>query len=151
MADALDIAVDLCGEFEGFSEKPYRDMVGVPTIGYGTTRYADGRAVSMGDPPITEADARKLKRDYLSADLAALTKALGSLKASAYQMGALLSLAYNVGRSAILGSTLFRLLKTGADPMTVADEFPKWRNAGGKAVKGLLRRRYQEASVFLRS
>lgn len=31
--------------FEGFSAKAYRCPANVPTIGYGTTRYPDGRPV----------------------------------------------------------------------------------------------------------
>ena len=45
--------IDLIKEFEGFRAKPYRDAVGIPTIGYGNTYYEDGRAVKLTDPPIT--------------------------------------------------------------------------------------------------
>jgi lysozyme len=30
-----------------------------------------------------------------------------------------------------------------------ADEFPKWRKAGGRIIKGLVRRRKQERELFL--
>lgn len=150
MADALDVAVDLCAEFEGFRSAPYRDVVGVPTIGYGTTVYPDGRKVAMTDPPISEAVARGYKRAYLEDARKTILGTLGRVSVTDNQLGAVLSLAYNVGVSAIVGSTLMNLLKRGADRMQVADEFPKWRNAGGKPVAGLLRRRYQEAAVFLR-
>lgn len=149
MTDAIDVAIDVCAEFEGFSATPYKDMVGVPTIGYGTTVYPTGVKVTMADRPVTQAQAREFKRAHLMGDLKTLGAVLGKVSLTANQMGAVLSLAYNVGINAIVASTLVRLLKSGADPMTVAAEFPKWCNAGGKPVKGLLRRRYFEAYKFL--
>lgn len=52
-------------EFEGFRSKPYLDAVGIPTIGYGATHYADGRKVKLTDKPITEAEASALLQDML--------------------------------------------------------------------------------------
>ena len=44
-------------KWEGFRSKPYLCPAGVATIGYGSTVYPDGRAVSLRDPSITEAQA----------------------------------------------------------------------------------------------
>ena len=38
---------------ENFSDEPYRDSAGVPTIGYGTTVYPNGKRVTMGDKAIS--------------------------------------------------------------------------------------------------
>ncbi|TSE30204.1 glycoside hydrolase family protein [Tepidimonas charontis] len=35
--------------FEGYRERSYDDGVGVQTVGFGTTRHADGRPVQKGD------------------------------------------------------------------------------------------------------
>ena len=48
-----DSCLDLIKECEGFRAEPCLCPAGVPTIGYGSTRYADGRAVSLDDPSIT--------------------------------------------------------------------------------------------------
>ena len=40
--------------------EPYRDAGGVATIGWGNTRWQDGRAVAMGDAPISQAEADAL-------------------------------------------------------------------------------------------
>ena len=42
--------IDLIKSFEGFRSAPYRDAVGIPTIGYGMTIYPDGRTVKTMDP-----------------------------------------------------------------------------------------------------
>lgn len=45
-------AINLIKEFEGFSSIAYRDTIhgwDVPTIGYGTIKYLNGRKVSKGD------------------------------------------------------------------------------------------------------
>jgi len=56
----LTIAADLCKHFEGFSSKPYMCPANVATIGYGSTYYADGRKVTLQDPPMSEPEAYKL-------------------------------------------------------------------------------------------
>ena len=42
-------AVDLIKNFEGLRLTPYLCSAGVPTIGYGSTFYEDGRKVSLQD------------------------------------------------------------------------------------------------------
>ena len=44
----------LIKEFESFRANPYLDSEGIPTIGYGTTSYPDGRKVTMNDSPVTQ-------------------------------------------------------------------------------------------------
>ena len=60
MVKFTDQAVQIVTEFEGFVDHVYDDGVGVATIGYGTTRYPDGRRVRFGDPNITKATAKNL-------------------------------------------------------------------------------------------
>lgn len=52
--------LDLIAEFEGFSAKPYLCPAKVPTIGFGSTRYADGRKVTLQDQPISRQEASDL-------------------------------------------------------------------------------------------
>ena len=64
------------------------------------------------------------------------------------QFDALVDFAYNLGVNALAGSTLLKKLNAG-DFAGAADEFPKWNKAGGKVLKGLVRRRAAERSLFL--
>jgi len=49
---------------EGFSATPYLDTVGVATIGHGTTHIL-GKPVTLGNPPVTEHEAREMMRAEL--------------------------------------------------------------------------------------
>ena len=49
--------LDLLKQLEGFRSKPYLCSAGLPTIGYGSTRYTNGVRVSLRDPEISEAKA----------------------------------------------------------------------------------------------
>ena len=46
--------IKLIKESEGFSAAPYLDPLGIPTIGFGTTYYPDGKKVTMEDPAISK-------------------------------------------------------------------------------------------------
>ena len=52
--------IELIKSFEGFCGHPYLCPAGVPTIGYGSTHYANGVAVGMSDGDISESDAETL-------------------------------------------------------------------------------------------
>ena len=56
----LELAAELCRRFEGFRSQPYLCPAGIPTIGYGSTYYADGRKVTLQDAPMDEPAARAL-------------------------------------------------------------------------------------------
>ncbi|HZF55898.1 MAG TPA: type VI secretion system tip protein TssI/VgrG [Polyangiaceae bacterium] len=135
---------------EGFRSKPYVDPVGIPTIGYGTIKYPNGRAVRMSDPPISEARATKyLKRDARSRELAVI--AMVKVPLNVNQFSALVSFAYNVGLGALQGSTLLKKLNAGKYN-GAASEFMKWNKGtiGGKLVvlPGLTIRRAAERKLF---
>jgi len=56
----LEIAAELCKRFEGFRAKPYLCPAGIPTIGYGSTYYADGKKVTLNDSSISQEAANAL-------------------------------------------------------------------------------------------
>jgi GH24 family phage-related lysozyme (muramidase) len=67
---------------------------------------------------------------------------------NANQYGALVSWAFNVGGGNVQSSTLLRRLNAGEAPNTViAQELPKWNQAGGQVLPGLVRRRAAEVSL----
>lgn len=52
------------GHWEGFRSNPYRDRDSF-AIGYGTSRYPDGRRVTLNDSPITREQALQYKQHYI--------------------------------------------------------------------------------------
>lgn len=121
---------------EGYVGQAYRDIVGVWTIGFGTTEQ-----VKPGDKidPV-----RALQRK-----MADVQKFEGALKRCVkvplhqYEYDAFLSLAYNIGPGAFCGSTLVRKLNAEDYPGACA-EILRWDKAGGKTVAGLTKRRQIE-------
>ena len=55
-----DNGFNLLGELEGIVLRPYKDSVGIPTIGIGSTYYEDGTKVKMNDKYITKERANQL-------------------------------------------------------------------------------------------
>jgi len=140
--------IDLIKSFEGLFLKPYLDPIGIPTIGYGTIKYPDGKKVTMNDSPITEKQAL----EYLEFEIH--EKALGVenmiiVSLNDNEFGALVSFAYNLGLGNLKKSTLLKLLNSGKEKSIVAEEFLKWNKAGGKVLTGLTRRRQAEKALFL--
>lgn len=143
-----DPAEAIIAEFEGFRAAPYLCPAGVWTIGYGTTRYGDGRAVWSGSPPIDEADARRLLRaDMRHAEAA--VDALVNVPLTKNQHAALVSLVFNIGRRAFSASTLLMQLNLGKYD-AAAGQFLVWVRGGGRVLPGLVRRRAAEAALFVR-
>lgn len=147
-------AITLLHHYESCARKlpggmiaPYLDSGGVPTIGWGNTFYADGRRVSMSDPPITQAQADALFEVVL-ADFSRLVLARLPAEADDDAHAAFLSFAYNVGVQAMSGSTALKRFKAG-DRGGAGVALELWDKAGGKVMKGLQRRRRAEKLVLL--
>ena len=59
--------LELIKSFEGFYSEPYKDPIGIPTIGYGFTYYLpDRRKVTMQDRPLTERQATCMLQEILN-------------------------------------------------------------------------------------
>ena len=140
--------MDLIKEFEGFRAKPYLCSAGVPTIGYGSTRYADGDGVSLRDPIISESQAEELFRTTLASYEAGVSKAV-KVVVEQYEFDALVSLCYNIGVGNFTSSTLVRLLNDGEAPIDVAAQFLRWNRANSRVIPGLTARRERERALFL--
>lgn len=148
MHAALEIALKLCRVFEGFFSKPYMCPAQVPTIGYGTTYYENGVRVSLSDPPITRERAEELlSRQLTGIYMRGVLKCSPSLIAYPSALGALTSFAYNLGVPRYRGSTLRRRVDAG-DWEGARVEILRWNRAGGRVLRGLVRRRQAEA-VYL--
>jgi GH24 family phage-related lysozyme (muramidase) len=147
-----DQAVQIVTEFEGFVDHAYDDGVGVATIGYGTTRYPDGRRVRFGDPNITKATAKI----YLFHDLETTVDQLDSSipywdEMDGNQRSALISFAYNLGDHFYGGdefktiSSTLRVKRWGDVPKAME----LYSNPNDPNVHpGLLRRRKAEGELW---
>jgi lysozyme len=133
--------LSLIKQFEGLRLKAYKDVVGVLTIGYGST----GPHVKEG-MIITEQQAE----DLLKEDLDRFEQGVANLvkvPLNDNQFAALVSFSFNLGLGNLKASTLLKLLNAGKLDQ-VPSEFVKWNKAGGKVLAGLTRRRQAEAELF---
>ena len=146
-------AVKLIKEFEGCHLSAYPDPLsgGDPwTIGYGTTRYSDGRKVQRGDK-ITVVDAGRLldvEVEGIAAKLRATVPFWNAMTGN--QQCALISFAYNLG-AAFYGASGFETLSKrlkDKDWAGIPDALLLYRNPGTNVEAGLMRRRQAEGRLW---
>jgi lysozyme len=133
---------------EGFKAKPYLCPAGVPTIGYGSTRYPDGRVVTLQDAAISEETASSMVLAMLSEYENAVNRYV-TVPLNQNQFDSLTDFAYNAGATNLRTSTLLKKLNLG-DYVGAALEFGKWIYGGGKRLAGLVTRRAAEKNLFNR-
>lgn len=125
--------------------KAYRDPVGIWTIGAGLTSASGVVAVKAGMSITTAENDRlvdlALKRNYLPR----VTKALGeSASQTAIDAGA--SFDWNTGK--ILSASWVKSFLAGKSEET-RKRLGLWNKAGGRVLRGLTRRRSEEADILL--
>lgn len=110
------------------------------TIGWGAT----GPGIGPGSVWTQQQCNARLESDVArhARDVAI---ALGDAPTTQAQFDALVSFHYNTG--AIARSTLLRRHLAG-DYRAAAEEFARWNRAGGRVLKGLVRRRAAEARLY---
>lgn len=138
--------INLIKAFEGFEPEIYLDAAGLPTIGYGhLIRKGEHKMFENG---ISEAAGEALLiKDVLAAENAVLR--LINVPLTDGQFDALVSFTFNLGGGALQRSTLRRKVNR-EEHADVPREFLRWVWAGGRKLKGLVRRREAEA-IFYRS
>lgn len=133
--------LDLIKKYEGVRLQAYKCPAGVWTIGYGHTK-----SVRQGDK-ISQYQAD----DYLLEDIRFAENAVNNLNINLTQgqFDALVSFIFNVGVGNFLKSTLYRKVKANPKDKTIPSEFRKWVYAGGAKLAGLIRRREEEARLYV--
>ena len=134
-------------DFEGFEPKPYLDSAGFATIGYGFTYYPNGTRVGMQDKKISQKHATEILGYILKNYEAAVLRNI-SVSLTDNQFSALVSFTYNLGPAALQRSTLRRVINRG-EYEAAPEQFMRWVYAGGRKLRGLIRRRRAEANLFL--
>lgn len=140
--------LELIMAFEPLVLETTIDPLGIPTIGYGSTK-----GVRRG-MEITQAQAKEL----LKIDLAPVEKSVVNMVKAPLtdnQFSALVSISYNLGSTTLADSTLLRVLNSG-NYEKAADEFLIWDNGGREANPDptkvnldLSLRRQAERALFL--
>ena len=133
--------------FEGFSAKPYLCSAKVPTIGYGSTYYLNGKKVTLLDKPITELEAFEMFK-AIADKFADKVSKLVTAPIDQAQFNAIVSLTYNIGPANFQKSTLLKKVNFNHNDPSIRAEFLKWNKAGGQVLKGLTIRRKAEADIY---
>lgn len=147
IAEALRITEALLFRWEGLVLKPYLCSASVPTIGLGSTRYLDGRAVLLTDPPITKEHALMLARHQIRRRYMRAVRGACPNVTQPNKVAALTSLCYNIGPGAFQASTLRRKINA-EDWDAVPCQWMRWDRAGGRQIKGLTARRADELRAW---
>ncbi len=140
--------LNLIKKFEGLSLKPYLDVVNIPTIGWGSTYYPDGKKVTLQDKEITEQKAFEILEYIANKDFGSFVNKAVKIKLNQNKFDALVSFAYNLGNGNLQQSTLLKKVNNN-DFIGASLEFEKWNKAGGKVLSGLTKRRTAEKELFL--
>jgi len=133
---AAEVAGGLVQKWEGTKTVPYRDIVGKWTVCTGETR------VKMQTYTLGQCRAflhTAIRSDYGKGVLACTPQ----IATTVYQLGAAISVAYNIGVAAYCGSSMAKGFKAG-DWYSACNAFALWNKAGKVVVTGLVNRRNDE-------
>ncbi len=149
-----DNGIDFIKNEEGLRLTAYLDSAGVWTIGYGHTGgVVAGSTISLAQAEIFLREDISVFEDIINREV--------KVPLNQNQFDALLSLVFNVGpgkekvKSGLITlkdgrpSTLLRSLNDGLY-REAANSFNSWVYAGGVILKGLVKRRERERTLFLR-
>lgn len=138
---ALAHAMALIKRWEGCRLVAYKCPAGIWTIGWGSTGPGITEGVRWTQAQADERLARDVEKFMVG------VRKLLRRPVTEAQLGAMTSLAYNIGIGAFGSSTLLRLFNAGQTDLAAA-QFAVWRRAGGKVLPGLVNRRADERRVF---
>jgi lysozyme len=139
---ACALAMPVITHNEGLVLRGYRDPIGVATSCWGHT----GPEVEVGKVYTLEQCQTLLAKDAVAhgLDIGNCLPAELPVKTRA----AFISFGFNVGAVSFCRSTLAAKAKAG-DLVGACNELPRWVNAGGKKLPGLVKRRDQEKALCL--
>lgn len=169
-----DCGVSTIKRFEGLHDgdkrtpiilEPQADPVGIYSVGWGYALFLNGKPVRDRETAyrlwrqrwphgMTIADAEVQLRDTAQDVCNRVVALVPGVKLNDNELGALVSLSYNIGVGQEGGvpdfadSTVRRKLKAG-DRQGAADAFLLWKFAGGRELPGLVARRKAERTLFL--
>lgn len=152
--------INFIANFEGFYSKTYDDLQpkvkltsttklkGTLTIGYGTTKYANGTKVKIGDT-ITQTEAKKLLEKQVEEHCSVFKKYV-TVTLTQNQYDALASFSYNCGAYAIYNNKTLLNALNKKDWTTALNQMKLYNKSKGIVLNGLVRRRNDEATLFMK-
>lgn len=147
MIQISENGLNLIREFEGLRLNAYLDSAGIPTIGFGTTRYEDGSRVKIGDK-ITKQKAFHLLSRHLDNEVIPVIAVNVKSALQQHQIDALASLIYNIGAGNFRTSSVLKKINDNAGLKEIKNSWIMWNKAKGKVLPGLVRRRAAEFKMF---
>lgn len=142
-----DNCIKMIKHHEGVRLKPYKDPIGLWTVGVGHL-IGDGKSLPIEwfrTFTMDEVD-ELLKKDLAKFERGVLRLCPNHLTQPRFD--ALVSFAFNVGLGNLQSSTLRQKHNRG-DILGAAQEFLKWNKAGGRVLRGLTVRRQDESTLYL--
>lgn len=139
--------LEMLAHHEGIRQKPYRDCVGLWTVGIGHL-IGDGRSL-----PDSWNRTFSLEEVYaiLAADVSRFEQGITRLitcPLNQNQFDALVSFSFNLGLGCLQRSSIRQKLNR-KDYVGAMESLRKYNKVGGKVVRGLDNRRKDEATLFL--
>ena len=140
--------IALIKHHEGVRNRPYRDCIGLWTVGVGHL-IGDGKSLpDSWNKTFTSEEVDALLRTDLRRFELGISKMLPNVPLRQCEFDSLVSFAFNVGLGTFQRSTLRQALLRG-DKTQAMESLLKYCKAGGKIVKGLQTRRLDEKQLFL--
>ena len=140
--------VNLVKKAEGLRLTAYLCPAGKYTVGYGSTFYQDGTRVKKGDT-ILPSEADPLLQHTLEI-FGGQVAANIRVQLNANQFGALVSLAFNIGITRFITSTILKKVNRDPSDKSIDFEFRRWNKCNGRILPGLVNRRRAEADLYFK-
>lgn len=134
--------MDLIKAFEGFFPEVYLCPAGYPTVGYGHL-VRQGEDFSL---PLSPFEAEQLLWNDLQSYQESVRRLI-NVPLTQGQFDALVSFTYNLGAGALQRSAM-RAKINREEHESVPREMMRWVWAGGRKLKGLIRRRQAEGLMY---
>jgi lysozyme len=144
--------LNMVKSFEGFYSKMYRDVAGIPTIGYGTLCKDN---LIPCDRAVSEPDAARVLGNDLVRKYSGCVRSVVKAPLNNNQFSALVSFAYNAGCGAMTNVATYARLNaaSGANYQVVPSRMALYNKARVRGVltvvNGLVRRRKAEGDLFV--
>lgn len=135
------LGMDLLKKFEGCKLKPYKDLAGHLTIGYGHMDDSMDPALE-----ISQEEADRLLQQDVDRTSGFVERLIGGTDLNDNQFSALVCFTYNVGWVNFKTSHLLALIKEGRNPQK---EFQCWDHSNHIVIQGLLNRRIAESKLYM--